>query len=209
MPSRFRVRGVFKPVVLVIAKPLANFGVRPDTITYLSLFLAMMAALSLNLIGSQLIFAILVFLSGLLDGVDGAIARLNHLSSKQGALSDSVVDKVAEMLILFSIGVAYPSTDILGLSVSLWVTLCVFGWLMTSYTRARAEGLGITDLDIGLGGRSERLLTLVVFSLFWLLLLGLIVVTIMGLATAAYRVYHYKRQLIKESMIIQKENHHT
>ena len=202
MPSRFRVRGPFRRLVQVIAQPLARFGVRPNTITYFSLLLAMIAALSLNLFGSQILFAILVFLAGFFDGVDGAIARLNHFSSKQGALSDSIVDKVAEMVILASIGVAYPSTTILGLSVSLWVVLCVFGWLMTSYTRARAEGLGVADLDIGLGGRSERLLTLVIFSLFGFLLLGLIVVTILGFGTAAYRVYHYKHQLSIEFVSI-------
>ncbi|MFW9958745.1 MAG: CDP-alcohol phosphatidyltransferase family protein [Candidatus Odinarchaeota archaeon] len=195
MPSRFRVRGLFKRIVQIIARPLARHGVSPDTITYFSLFLAMMAALSLILLSSQALFAILVFFAGLFDGVDGAIARLNDTSSKKGAFSDSVVDKVAELLILASIGVAYPSTDLLGQPVSLWIVLCIFGWLMTSYTRARAEGLGITDLDIGLGGRSERLLTLVIFSLFGLLLLGLIIVTALGLGTAAYRVYHYERQL--------------
>jgi len=200
MPSRFRVRGIFKRVVLAIAQPLARLGVRPDTITYFSLLLAMIAALSLILIGSQIAYALLVFLAGLFDGVDGAIARLNNAYSKQGALSDSIVDKVAEMVLLISIGVAYPTTNILGLSVSLWVVLCVFGWLMTSYARARAESLGIVDLDIGLGGRSERLLTLVIFSILGLLLLGLVVVTILGLATAAYRVYHYKHQLIKEAV---------
>jgi phosphatidylglycerophosphate synthase len=201
MPSRFRVRGAFRRLVLAIAQPLAHFGVRPDTITYFSLFLTMMAALSLMLIGSQLVFGILVFLAGLFDGVDGAVARINHSSSKQGALSDSIVDKVAEMLILVAIGITYPSTDVFGLPVPLWVVLCVFGWLMTSYTRARAEGLGVADLDIGLGGRSERLLTLVFFSILGLLLLGLAVVTFLGLGTAAYRAYHYKHQLIKESVV--------
>jgi len=186
--------------VQAIALPLARTGIRPDTITYFSLFLAMIAALTLNLFGSQILFAILIFLVGLFDGVDGAIARLSSTSSKQGSLSDSIVDKVAEMLILISIGVAYQTIEILGLSVSLWVVLCLFGWLMTSYTRARAEGLGITDLDIGLGGRSERILILVIFSLFGFLLLGLIVVTILGLGTAAYRAYHYKSQLVKESL---------
>jgi phosphatidylglycerophosphate synthase len=199
MPSRYRVRRVFKPLVQSIARPLAHFGVHPDTITYFCLLLAMMAALSLNFIGSQLVFAILVFLVGLFDGVDGAIARMNHTSSKQGALSDSIVDKVAEMVILIAIGIAYPSTDVLGLPVTLWVILCLFGWLMTSYSRARAESLGVKDLDIGLGGRSERLLLLVVFSVLGLLLFGIVVVTLLGLGTAAFRVYHYSRQIIKES----------
>jgi archaetidylinositol phosphate synthase len=161
----------------------------------------MIGALSLTLIGSQMMYAVLVFLAGLFDGVDGAIARLNSVSSKQGALSDSIVDKVAEMVILISIAIAYPSTVLLGLSVSLWVVLCIFGWLMTSYARARAEGLGIEDLDIGLGGRSERMLTLVVFSILGFLLFGLVVVTIIGLTTAAYRVYHYKRQLMKTEVM--------
>jgi phosphatidylglycerophosphate synthase len=201
VPSRFRVRGIFKRVVLAIARPLAYHHVRPDTITYFSLLLAMIGALSLTLIGSQMMYAVLVFLAGLFDGVDGAIARLNSVSSKQGALSDSIVDKVAEMVILISIAIAYPSTVLLGLSVSLWVVLCIFGWLMTSYARARAEGLGIEDLDIGLGGRSERMLTLVVFSILGLLLFGLVVVTIIGLTTAAYRVYHYKRQLMKTEVM--------
>lgn len=199
MPSRFRVRGPFRRIVQAIAVPMARIGIRPNTMTYFSLFLAMIAALSLTLIDSQVLFAILVFLAGLFDGVDGAIARLNQTSSKQGSLSDSIVDKVAEMLILFSIAIAYPTVEMFGLSISLWVVLCVFGWLMTSYTRARAESLGITDLDIGLGGRSERLLTLVIFSVVSLLLVGLIIVTILGLGTAAYRVYHYKRQLNNES----------
>jgi len=199
MPSRYRVRGPFRRIVQAIAKPLARKGVRPDTITYFSLFLAFIAAISLTLFNSQVFFAILVFLAGLFDGVDGAIARLNQTSSKQGSLSDSIVDKVAEMLILISIAIAYPTTEILGLSVSLWVILCVFGWLMTSYTRARAEGLEITDLDVGLGGRSERLLTLVIFSVVGLLLIGLVIVTILGLGTASYRVYHYKQQLSKQS----------
>ncbi|MFW9959996.1 MAG: CDP-alcohol phosphatidyltransferase family protein [Candidatus Thorarchaeota archaeon] len=199
MPSRYRVRGPFRRIVRAIAIPLARKGVRPDTITYFSLFLALIAALSLTLFNSQVLFAILVFLAGLFDGVDGTIARLNQTSSKKGSFSDSIVDKVAEMLILISIAVAYPTIEILGLSVSLWVILCVFGWLMTSYTRARAEGLEITDLDVGLGGRSERLLTLVIFSVVGLLLIGLVVVTILGLGTASYRVYHYKQQLSKQS----------
>ena len=99
------------------------------------------------------------------------------------------------MLILSGIALAFPVTTIFGLSVSLWVLIALFGWLMTSYTRARAQSLGVTDLDIGIGGRSERLLTLVVFSLIGLVLWGLVVVALMGVCTAVYRLYHYKMQI--------------
>ena len=120
---------------------------------------------------------------------------MNDSATAGGGLTDSVVDKVAETLILAAIALAFPNTILLGLSVSMWALFAVFGWLMTSYTRARAEGLGANDLDIGLGGRSERLLTLVIFSFTGLILWGLIIVTLMGLCTAAYRLFHYKQQI--------------
>jgi len=199
MPSKFRVRGIFRGLVLIIARPLAKRGVSPDSITYLSLLFAMFACISLPLTQQQQLFGILVFIAGLLDGVDGAVARLNESSSPSGGLTDSVIDKVAEMFVLSGIALAFPVTILFGLSVSIWVLLALFGWLMTSYTRARAQSLGVSDLDIGIGGRSERLLTLVIFSILGLVLWGLILVTFMGLLTAAYRFYHYKKQILDNS----------
>ena len=196
MPSRFRVRGIFRGLVQFIARPLARAGASPDSITYVSLLFALFAFISLPLTQLQVLFALLVFITGLLDGVDGAVARLNDSATKAGGLTDSVIDKVAETLILAGVALAFPNTILLGLSISMWALLAVFGWLMTSYTRARAESLGVSDLDIGLGGRSERLLTLVIFSLAGFVIYGLVVVTIMALCTAAYRLFHYKRQII-------------
>jgi phosphatidylglycerophosphate synthase len=202
MPSRLRVRGIFKGIVMAMARPLARSRVRPDTITYFTLLLAVLAALCLGLLQSQILYGILVFFVGIFDGVDGEVARLNQTATKMGALSDSVVDKVAEAVVLISIAVAYATTDLFGMSVSIWVALCIFGWLMTSYVRARAECLGVVDLDVGLGGRSERLLTLVLFSVLLFLLWGLVVVTIMGVGTAAYRYYHYRQELLKKSLTV-------
>ncbi|TFH03667.1 MAG: CDP-alcohol phosphatidyltransferase family protein [Candidatus Thorarchaeota archaeon] len=195
MPSRFRVRGIFRGLVMAIARPLAKAGAHPDTVTYVSLLFALFAFILLPLTQNQQIFGILVFITGLLDGVDGAVARLNDSSSRSGGLTDSVIDKVAETLILASIALTFPTTSMIGLPVSMWVLVAVFGWLMTSFPRARAEGLGVTDLDIGLGGRSERLLTLVIFCLFGLVALGLVIVALMGLFTAAYRFFYYKKQI--------------
>ncbi|MFW9768684.1 MAG: CDP-alcohol phosphatidyltransferase family protein [Candidatus Thorarchaeota archaeon] len=197
MPSRFRVRRIFKGLVVAIAKPLASRGVRPDTITYVSLLLAFLAAIGLNMTGSALLFGILVFLSGLFDGVDGTVARELNIASDSGAFIDSVIDKISEGLILGSLAVEYLTITFLGLPVSLWVLVAITGWLLTSYTRARATSLGVLDLDIGVGGRSERLFTLVIFSVIDMLLWGLIIVTLMGLLTAGYRFYHYSAQLSK------------
>ncbi len=195
MPSKFRVRRVFRGLVWWIARPLARAGVRPNTITYFSLLLALLAALLLNLTGSSIVFGVLVFLSGLFDGVDGAVARERNIASDIGAFTDSVVDKASEVLILGSIAIEFSGLLFLSLRVELWVILAIIGWLLTSYTRARASSLGVVDLDIGLGGRSERLFILVVFSVLNLLLWGLVVVSVMGFLTAGYRFYRYQDEI--------------
>jgi phosphatidylglycerophosphate synthase len=195
MPSKFRVRRIFKGLVLWIARPLAKAGVRPNTITYVSLFLSFIAALSLSLIGIQLVFGIFVFVSGLFDGVDGAVARERNVASDVGAFTDSVVDKISEILILGAIAVAYSGITILGIPVELWVIIAISGWILTSYTRSRAATLGVSDLDIGLGARSERLFILVVFSCLNQLLWGLVFVSIIGVLTSGYRFYRYQHEL--------------
>ncbi len=195
MPSRFRLRRVFQGLVSWIAHPLAQAGVRPNTITYFSLFLALLAALSLNITNSQIMFGILVFLSGLFDGVDGAVAREQKRSSDLGAFTDSVIDKVSEIIILGSIAIEYSGYIFLNLQVELWVFIAVSGWLLTSYSRSRASHLGVKDIDIGLGGRSERLFTLVAFSVLSQLLWGLVVTAVMGVLTAGYRFYKYQNEL--------------
>ncbi|MBD3407867.1 MAG: hypothetical protein GF411_17235 [Candidatus Lokiarchaeota archaeon] len=197
MPSKFRVRGLFRSVVIAIARPLVSRNIHPNTVTYFTLLLSLIAFLTLQVTYWQPLFAFLVFLVGLFDGVDGAVARLGSRKSHSGGFIDSVVDKVAEMLILFAILLTYSSETILSLSVPAWSFLCLFGWLLTSYTRSRAESVGVRDLDVGLGGRSERLLTLVIFSLVGFLLWGLVLVTIMGVFTAAYRYYHYQQELLE------------
>jgi phosphatidylglycerophosphate synthase len=155
----------------------------------------LLAALILNFTGSSIVFGVLVFLSGLFDGVDGAVARERNIASDIGAFTDSVVDKASEVLILASIAVEFSGLLFLSLRVELWVILAIIGWLLTSYTRARASSLGVVDLDIGLGGRSERLFTLVVFSVLNQLLWGLVVVCVMGLLTAGYRFYRYQDEI--------------
>jgi phosphatidylglycerophosphate synthase len=204
-PSRFRLRRIFKGVVVRVAKPLASLGVRPNTVTYFTLFLSLCAVLVLKISQFQPIYGIFVFLVGFFDGVDGAIARLRLQTSPRGAFTDSIVDKIAEVFLLFGVLLTYPTESILGISIPIWTLICTASWLITSYTRSRAESLGAEDLDVGIGARSERLFTLFVFSIISYLLYGLVVVTIMGIATAAYRVHHYSSQL---SGLIHSETDH-
>jgi phosphatidylglycerophosphate synthase len=99
---------------------------------------------------------------------------------------------------LGSIAVEFSGLSFLSLRVEWWVLIAITGWLLTSYTRSRASSLGVNDLDIGLGGRSERMFTLVVFSILNLLLWGLVVVSVIGVLTAGYRFYRYQREIVQQ-----------
>jgi phosphatidylglycerophosphate synthase len=194
-PSRYRLRKIFRGPVLRVAGPFIRLGVHPNTITYLSLLFAFIGFLCLILFGNEIIFGILVFTVGFLDGVDGAVARALGKSSTAGAFTDSLTDKAAEALLIVAIAIRHSNVVLFGLSIDIWAFLCLFGWIMTSYSRARAESMGVNDLDIGLGARSERLFILFIFSVLYLVYWGLFVVTIIGLCTAFYRFYKYRQEL--------------
>lgn len=198
-PSRFRLRKIFRRPVQAAAKPFIKMNVHPNTITYLSLLFALAAFLTLVLTQNQLVFGILVFMVGFLDGVDGAVARATSKSSPTGAFTDSLIDKVAEAIVIVAIPIAYPGQTLLGLDLSSWAYVCFAGWLLTSYSRARAESVGVTDLDIGLGARSERLFTVFLLSLVFMLVPGLVLLTLLGVGTATYRIVHYREQIMSNN----------
>jgi len=194
-PSKYRVRRIFRWLIQPIGERLAGAGIRPDTVTYVSLQLALLGLVLFLLTQNQWLYALFVFLVGFLDGIDGVVARATGRSTPMGALTDSIIDKVSEIILLLALILGFPNQDVLGVGVPIWGMLCVSGWLLTSYARSRAEALGVKDLDVGLGGRSERLFTLIIFSLFFQVLWGLVVVTFVGVLTATYRFYHYRREL--------------
>ena len=194
-PSKFRLRRIFRSSVLKVANPFIRRGIHPNTITYLTLLLAFLSFLVLVIFQNQILYGALVFLVGFFDGVDGAVARGTGKSSAKGGFTDSFVDKVSEAIILLAIPLAYPTALILGVHVETWAFVCLAGWLLTSYARSRADALGIEDLDIGLGARSERLFILFVFSILFLIEVGLVCVTIVGVGTACYRFVHYRQQI--------------
>ena len=181
-----------------VSRPFVARGIRPDTVTYLSSLFAFLAMLVLTVFKSQAAYAILVFLVGFFDGVDGAVARGSGMASSRGAFTDSLVDKVSEAIVVLAIPLAFPTVSFIGVGVETWSFICITGWLLTSYARSRAESLGVKDLDVGLGARSERLFVLFLFSVIGLVFVALAVVSIIGIGTAAYRFAFYRSQLRSE-----------
>jgi phosphatidylglycerophosphate synthase len=104
----------------------------------------------------------LILFAGLFDMLDGQVARLGNMSSPFGALYDSVLDRYSE-LILF-LGICYYLVAHHYFLSSLFAFIGLIGSMMVSYTRARAEGLGIECKD-GLMQRPERVIIVGVSAL--------------------------------------------
>lgn len=99
----------------------------------------------------------LILFAGLFDMLDGQVARLGNMSSTFGALYDSVLDRYSELVMFF--GICYYLVGQHYFLSSIFAFIALIGSIMVSYTRARAEGLGIECKD-GLMQRPERIITI-------------------------------------------------
>jgi len=102
---------------------------------------------------------LLTLITGLLDTLDGALAReLNQVKNK-GAFLDSVLDRYGEFFILLGIWAYFLRKGHATPLITIILFLVLFGSLMVSYTKARAEGLMVSCL-VGLFQRGERIITI-------------------------------------------------
>jgi phosphatidylglycerophosphate synthase len=99
----------------------------------------------------------MILFAGLFDMIDGQVARIGKMSSRFGALYDSVMDRYSESIMFLGICYYLVSHHYFISSLSAFIGL--IGSIMVSYTRARAEGLGIPCKE-GLMQRPERVVTI-------------------------------------------------
>ena len=199
MPSRFRLRRAFGPLIRIVARGFIRLGISPNLISVLAFLLGFGAAIVLILFRWYVIYALLVFCAGLLDGVDGEVARQTKQMSITGGFLDSMLDRFVDVIVLFPFLWLPNPLPHFGPTVW-WVALAITGSLLVSYARSRAQAAGVTDTDVGLAARSERLFILVVTSLLVVIFpafpyLGLLLVAILSHLTVMYRVIYYRRQL--------------
>jgi len=149
-----KVRGKLVYITTTLVKPLARLGVSPNTVTLFSMILLITGVILLLYTSSILLFIVFIALSSLLDALDGALARLTGRTSVFGAFIDSTIDRVNDALMIVSL--LY-----LGLN-QLYVYAFLALSLLVSYTRARAEGLGVQLSGVGLMERPERVIGVVI-----------------------------------------------
>ncbi|HEV7212265.1 MAG TPA: CDP-alcohol phosphatidyltransferase family protein [Blastococcus sp.] len=154
-----------RPVVEKIIAPmigrLARGGVTPDMITIAGTVGAVAGSVLLFGTGHLFWGTVVVTLSVLLDLLDGALARARGGGSVFGAVLDSAGDRIADAAIFGSLIWWFSGAGDNRLLVLL-ALLCLVLAMLTSYIKARAEGVGIR-CDVGIVERLERLL-LVLFG---------------------------------------------
>jgi CDP-diacylglycerol---glycerol-3-phosphate 3-phosphatidyltransferase len=183
---------------LRLIDPVANWmvrrGVHPNTITVIG---------TLCTVGGGVIYATghirtggwFLGLTALFDVLDGTVARRSNRSSTFGAFLDSTLDRLADGFVLGGLAIFYATSPV-NRSVPLMIVALfgLVGAFLTSYTRARAEALGL-DAKVGLLQRPERVVLLsepqAFFGLVfhgWVLALIIVILTVTAWITVVQRV---------------------
>lgn len=139
-----------------IGVALRNAGFTADVLTVTGIGMSTAAAITIGS-GHLLLGMVLMFLTGIPDALDGAVAKASGTSSSRGAYFDSVSDRLSD-IILFS-GVAWYLSDTRDSQIHMLPVAVMGVALMISYQRAKAESLGY-DAKGGLMERAERFIAL-------------------------------------------------
>jgi len=172
-----------------ILTPIANFirwtGISPNLVTFIGFCLTIVAA-TLMARGQFLIAGCILFVSGIFDALDGTLARVTGRMSRYGAFLDSTLDRYSEAIALLGLLLYYSRAG--GWLETTLIYITLVGSLLVSYTRARAEGIGVT-CKVGIFTRAERWIVLVLGLLFGQVRLALWILAIFSNLTALQRIY--------------------
>ncbi len=150
------VKEKYLSVIDSIANLLATKNISPNILSFLGLVMAAISALFFCL-EDLLLAGLFMALSGICDSLDGYIARISDSKSTFGALLDSSLDRYGELIVYVGIWSYFKQSHSFAATLSeVLVLLTILGSFMTSYVRARAEGLNI-QCPVGLIQRPERI----------------------------------------------------
>jgi len=206
-------------LVAPIGNLLARLGVHPHCLTVTGFILSIVAGLTYST-GYFFWAAWVVVLAGTCDVLDGQIAKQTNKNSIFGAFFDSTLDRYSDMFLFTGLAyyfaggkpfTLYGDMDFSG-HTSPWtvfvIIMAIAGSFMVSYTRARAEGLGI-ECKVGLMQRPERIILLIIGSLLGpipkigpiLLKFTLLLIAVSSNLTAFYRMFYVRNQILRENQV--------
>jgi archaetidylinositol phosphate synthase len=197
------------------AKAAHKIGLTPNKISIIGFILILFSAASYALALTVfkpwllLVATVLLLASGFCDTLDGIVARTFQQATSFGGFLDSLLDRYADAAIFAAIIIA-------GLSNAAWTPLfgevwgpylaamlglaALSGSLLVSYSRARAEAIGIKMESVGLAERAERMLILAavtIIAFFWppAMGYGIALLAVLSNITVVQRAYHVYKEL--------------
>jgi CDP-diacylglycerol--glycerol-3-phosphate 3-phosphatidyltransferase len=175
---------------------LARAGVSPTTITLVGLVLNVASGVLAGLGHAPAAGGVLLVASAC-DALDGQLARRTGRTSRFGAFLDSSVDRIDETAVLAGIAAYFQRSHTTHAELLVVATvLALAGSLITSYARARAEGLGL-ECKVGAFERPERVAVVIAGLLFGQMALAgaVLVVLVLSWFTVLQRIEHVRRLL--------------
>jgi phosphatidylglycerophosphate synthase len=183
-----RIRAKYQALMRPVGKGLGKSGITPNALTTISLVVAIGAGTAYALKFPVLGAAGLI-VSGVVDMLDGAVARATKSANRFGTVYDHVLDRYVEFFVLAGIGMG-------GFSDWIWVLFCLFGMVMASFTRAKAESVGgLKQCTVGIAERQEKLIILLIGSFLQpfvtgALMVAVIVVGVLSHITVVQRLHY-------------------
>jgi len=176
--------GLYMPITYKGAKVFIKWGLTPNKVSGLNLILSLIIFYgvimageghTLNLRSEQPLFGvwflaigILVLFTGIIDGIDGAIARLLDIKSKSGAWYDNIIDRISDIVMLVCL---IPGNFLIfseyGLDFTWMIWTNIFVIFLYEYMRARHEGLGLHETKPFVGERATRIAIITSFFLIY------------------------------------------
>jgi CDP-diacylglycerol---glycerol-3-phosphate 3-phosphatidyltransferase len=167
-----------------------------------------LTGLALNLVAAALVWQRFYFLGGIafvvgsiMDTLDGRYSRMSGKGTPFGAFLDSTLDRIEEGIVLTAVAADFAREGRSGAAAA--VVVAVLASLMVSYTRARAEALGV-ECKLGIATRAVRVTILAVGLIFArgaslgdfsLLAPAVYVLAALSVLTVAQRIWHVRRAL--------------
>ena len=165
-----------------------------------------LTGLVLNVLAAVLVWQGYYFAGGIAfivgsvcDTLDGRYSRMSGKGSPFGAFLDSTLDRIEEGDVLAAVAVHFSRKgDDLAAGA---VVVAVVASLMVSYTRARAEALGV-ECKVGIADRAVRVVILsagLVFAQFWddAIMVAVYVLAVMAVITVLQRIFHVRKELTR------------
>lgn len=186
-----------KELLNAVAMFFHRLGLTPNILTVIGLVLVCVIA-AVIAAGYEALGAVLLIFGAGFDATDGSLARLTNKVTKFGGFLDSSLDRYADGILMLAL--AWRGIETNNRWMIVLAVVALIGMFLTSYTRARAEGIGL-QMKEGWFTRLERMIVLVLGLLSTLivgqigLVVALAIIALLSNATAIQRILLTKSKL--------------